>query len=241
MRDARVTILVCTHNDAATIDDALDSALAQTAPRTAVRVLVVDDASTDATPELLPRRREDGVAVVRLPMNRGLVGACNAGLERITTPFFLRLDGDDVLVPDAVEMLLDEADRAGADVVSCDRWEEHATGRRLRALGDPPHVSDLVAAGVLLPTALVRAIGGYRPLFWEEFDLYLRLLESGQCVQAHVARPLYVYRVGAEGAMTSDPAAVAAGWDELRKHWDDEVLRRHGLDADLAGVPGRAA
>lgn len=239
MSAERVTILVCTHDDAATIDDALDSALAQTASRADFRVLVVDDASTDATPERLRRRPE--VEVLRLPVNRGLVGACNAGLERIATPSFLRLDGDDELMPDAVEALLDRADEARADVVSCDRWEEYPSGRRLRALGEPPELRDLVAAGVLLPTALVRAVGGYRSLFWEEFDLYLRLLESGRCVQAHVARPLYVYRVGRDGAMTSDEAAVAAGWDELRDHWAADVLRRHGLAADEEGVPGRAA
>jgi glycosyltransferase involved in cell wall biosynthesis len=232
----RVTILVCTHDDGPTLGEALESALVQTAPRSDYRVLVVDDASTDDTPQVLRRFGPAGVEVVRLPVNAGLAGACNAGLERIATPSFVRLDGDDVLLPDAVEALLERADETGADIVSCDRWEEHPAGRRLRVLTEPPEVRDLVAAGTLLPTALVRAVGGYRPLFWEEYDLYLRLLEDADCVQAHVPRPLYVYRVGHAGAMTGDAGAVEEGWRELRGQWPEETLAQYGLGEERTTV-----
>jgi hypothetical protein len=107
-----------------------------------------------------------------------------------------------------------------------------------RSLDGPLDIALLVAAGTLFPSQLVRELGGYRDLFWEEFDLYLRLLESGQVRTAHVAEPLYAYTVGAHGRMTSSDDAADRGWAELRELWPAEVLERYGL-AGRSGVPGR--
>jgi glycosyltransferase involved in cell wall biosynthesis len=242
-RDSGIaTVLICTFNDGATVGSAIESALVQTAPRESYRILAVDDGSTDATPAVLHGYREEGVDVMRLPRNSGLVTACNEGLRMIGSPCFIRLDGDDRFEPELIESLLEARYICGADLVFTDRWERDAAGVRvLRRLGDLPTVGHLIAAGTLLPTRLVLELGGYRQLFWEEFDLYLRLLESGRCRTAHVARPLYTYSVGANGRMTSDGALVASGWRQLRDEWPLDVLARHGLDPLTAGVPDRAA
>lgn len=231
----QVTVLVCTYDDAETLPAALDSALAQTLPRERFAVLVVDDGSTDGTPEVLDRYRGEGAEIVRLPQNAGLPTAVNAGLARVSTPFFVRLDADDEFEPELLEALLEAAEREGANLVYPDRCEVAPDGSetvvRLRA---EPEVGLMVAAGKLLPSDLVRELGGYRDLFWEEFDLYLRLLESGSVRTAHVPRPLYRYSVGAAGRMTADADAVRRGWDELQDLWSADVLARYGLGADYA-------
>jgi glycosyltransferase involved in cell wall biosynthesis len=233
-RLSEATILVCTFNDEQTIGAAVESALAQTAP---ARVLVVDDGSTDGTPGVLARYH--GIRVARREQNRGLVFSCNEGLSLIETPFYVRLDGDDALEPGLVAALLGEASSSGANVVYTDRWEVMPDGSRVpRPLDGPLDVAMLVAAGTLFPAELVRSLGGYRDLFWEEFDLYLRLLESGGARFAHVPEPLYSYTVGAHGRMTSSDEAAERGWRELREIWPAEVLERYGL-AGRSGVPGR--
>ena len=100
----------------------------------------------------------------------------------------------------------ESADREKANFVYSDRIEVMHSGERTVQLGPQPEVGRMVAAGKLLPTGLVRRLGGYRKLFWEEIDLYLRLLESGEVRTAHVSRPLYRYRVG-RGGMTEPDAA----------------------------------
>ena len=234
----QVTVLVCVHNDEATIATALESALDQTAPRADYEVLVVDDGSDDATPDVLEPFRSRAVEVVRVEHNRGLVPACNEGLSRVSTPFFVRLDGDDGFEPGLIASLLAAADERGANVVTTDRWDVSAVGRAHRLLPSEVTVSELVAAGVLLPTGLVRELGGYRELFWEEYDLYLRLLESGRARFAHVPEPLYQYTVGTAGQLTSDVEAVERGWNELRALWGDAVLARYGLHG--GGSDGRS-
>lgn len=232
---ASVTVLLCTYDDAETLPAALDSTLAQTLPRERFEVVAVDDGSTDGTSAVLDAYEREGVGVVRLARNAGLPAAANAGLERIATPFFVRLDADDEFEPELLEALLETARRENANLVYPDRRETAADGtERIVRLGAEPEVGLMVAAGKLLPTALVRQLGGYRQLFWEEIDLYLRLLESGEVKTAHVPRPLYRYTVGSPGRMTTDAAAVRRGWDELRALWPAEVLVRHGLDTDYA-------
>jgi glycosyltransferase involved in cell wall biosynthesis len=229
MSEPALTVLVCTFNDQLTIADSLQSALAQTAAPSRYQVLVVDDGSTDATRWILEPYRER-IEVVQVPKNGGLATACNEGLRCIKSPYFVRLDTDDRFDPDLIASLLETREATGAELVVTDRWEQLPTGRRrLRRLGTPARVGELIAAGTLLPTRLVRDLGGYRELFWEEFDLYMRLFESGRCPVAHIPRPLYTYRVGASGRMTSDERTVATGWGQLRRQWPEPVLARHGL------------
>jgi glycosyltransferase involved in cell wall biosynthesis len=219
-----VTVLVCTYNDELTIADSLQSVLAQTAAPSRYRVLVVDDGSTDATRWILDRYQER-IEIVHMSENRGLVAACNEGLSRIETPFFLRLDTDDRLDPELLTALLECHGSTGADLVFTDRWEQLPSGRRqLCRLTNPPRIDQLIAAGTLLPTGLVRELGGYRDLFWEEFDLYMRLFHSGRCQIAHLPRPLYVYRVQRPDQMTADEQAIETGWRQLRDLWPGEAL-----------------
>jgi glycosyltransferase involved in cell wall biosynthesis len=236
-----VSVLLCTYNDEATIEAALQSALDQTADPGSYRVVAVDDGSTDATGRILDRfARGERVEVVHNESNRGLVPSCNIGLERIGTPFVVRLDGDDRFEAELVEELLRTSGRDGANLVYTDRWEVGEDGSRLhRRLSENIEVGELIASGTLLPTGVVKAVGGYRELFWEEFDLYIRLLETGECRTAHVGRPLYSYTVGAPTAMTSDARLIENGWRELRELWPRAVLDRYGLGDHVSGVPGR--
>ena len=226
MTEPTVTVLVCTYNDESTIADSLQSVLAQTAAPSRYRIVVVDDGSTDATRWILDAYR-DRLEIVQMTENQGLAAACNEGLSRIDTASFVRLDTDDRFDPELIASLLACRESSGADAVFTDRYEQLPDGRRrLRRLTDPLRIDELIAAGTLLPTGLVRELGGYRELFWEEFDLYMRLLQDGRCKIAHVARPLYVYRVLRPDQMTADEEAMRAGWQQLRELWPAEALNR---------------
>ena len=223
MSRQRVTILVSTAGGEATVGDALQSALVQTAPRGAYRVLVVDDAGTERAAGVLRRFRPAGVEVLRAAG----ADAGNAGLEHVTTPAYLRLGPGERLEPEALEALLDRADRTGADVVTCDRWDDGPGGMRLRLLTEPPLLGDVTATGTLLPADLVRAVGGYRAVRRRGADLLLRLVEELDCAQAHVPRPLFTHR----------PAEGDGDVEELRAVWPEATLARHGLapDAEVVG------
>ena len=95
--DVGVDVVIDNYNYAEFLPRALESARAQTHP--AVRVIVVDDGSSDGSRQLL-RDLGDDVEVV-LKENGGQGSALNAGFERCRGDVVIFLDADDLLHPQA--------------------------------------------------------------------------------------------------------------------------------------------
>ena len=110
-----------------------------------------------------------------------------------------------------------------------DRYETDAEGKRL-VRADPANLYSLIACGTLFRTEQLRAVGGYHSLYWEEYDLYLRLKPLGPFTR--VPRPLYTYRRH-QAAMTSNPETRRRGWRELAETWGAQALRAAGRHVDL--------
>lgn len=122
-----VTALLPVRNCAATLDAALESLHAQTHPLD--RCIVVDDGSTDSTPVLLEQwqKKWRALEVVRTP-GLGISRALNLGLERCTTEWVARMDGDDVCLPQRIESQLELAARdATLSLLGCEteHWPQH--------------------------------------------------------------------------------------------------------------------
>lgn len=92
-----VDIVVDNYNYAQYLPAAIASARAQTHPR--VRVIVVDDGSTDQSQALLEDYRDE--VTVLLKENGGQASALNAGFERCEGDVVIFLDADDTLAPTA--------------------------------------------------------------------------------------------------------------------------------------------
>jgi glycosyltransferase involved in cell wall biosynthesis len=112
-----LSIVMATYNRAATIARAVESVRQQTYPDW--DLIVVDDGSTDATTQVLQRFTDPRIRVVTHAVNRGVCAAKNTGLEHIRGEWFTTLDSDDEIVPDALEALLQCAQRTGATAVTC--------------------------------------------------------------------------------------------------------------------------
>ncbi|MET9964833.1 glycosyltransferase family 2 protein [Streptomyces sp. NPDC006356] len=130
-RAPQVGVIVIGYNDAAHVTTAVRSALAQ--GPVVGEVIAVDDCSTDASVDLLARlaATEPRLKVVRRRVNSGGCGSPrNTGLDRVTSPYVMFLDSDDVLPPGAVDALLTAATGADAQVAGglCVRRE--LPGRR---------------------------------------------------------------------------------------------------------------
>ena len=95
---ASVDIVIATYNRADTLGRAIDSALAQDYP--GVRVIVVDDGSTDDTPRVLAAFGDRITAIRQANAERG--AARNAGMASGQGELLLFLDSDDELLPGAV-------------------------------------------------------------------------------------------------------------------------------------------
>jgi glycosyltransferase involved in cell wall biosynthesis len=100
----KVTVVMCAYNRAREIGAALASALAQT--HADLEVLVVDDGSSDGTPDVAAAANDARVRVIRLPQNVGASAARNVGLDAATGDAVIVWDSDDRLYPSALERLV---------------------------------------------------------------------------------------------------------------------------------------
>jgi glycosyltransferase involved in cell wall biosynthesis len=100
-----VSVIIPTHDRAAVVTRAIDSALAQEGAE--LEVIVVDDASTDDTAEVIAARYGADARVVYISQERtGVAGARNAGLTRARGEFVAFLDSDDVWRPGKLALQL---------------------------------------------------------------------------------------------------------------------------------------
>lgn len=104
----RVTAVVVTYNRKALLRECLAALREQTRP--VDRILVVDNASTDGTGDML---REEDVDVLTLPDNQGGAGGFHEGMKRAHADgadWVWLMDDDTVVRPDALERLLGALD-----------------------------------------------------------------------------------------------------------------------------------
>ena len=101
-----VSAIIPTYNHGQYLGRALDSILAQAGigEQFDVEIIVVDDASTDATGEVI--RRYPQIRYLRQPTRRGVSAAKNAGLRASTGDYVSFLDADDTWLPEKLRLQL---------------------------------------------------------------------------------------------------------------------------------------
>jgi glycosyltransferase involved in cell wall biosynthesis len=109
MKAPRVTVLIDTYNYGQYIEEAVGSVLAQDFPVQEREILVVDDGSTDDTPERL-RKFGDAITCLRKE-NGGQASAFNFALQRARGKFVAFLDADDYWLPGKLQRIVEEFER----------------------------------------------------------------------------------------------------------------------------------
>ncbi len=118
MGKPKVSVIVPIYNIAPYLGRGVDAVLCQTLHN--IELILVDDGSTDNSASLCDdyAKADDRVTVIH-QKNIGLSGARNAGLDIMTGEYVSFIDGDDSVLPDMLESMLDQALRCNADAVMC--------------------------------------------------------------------------------------------------------------------------
>jgi N-acetylglucosaminyl-diphospho-decaprenol L-rhamnosyltransferase len=101
-----ITVLVVTWNGRHFLERCLDSLRRQSMADEAYEVLVVDNASTDGTAELLAADYPK-VRLVTSPVNTGFAGGCRLGMAATRAPTVVLLNNDAVAEPDFLERIIE--------------------------------------------------------------------------------------------------------------------------------------
>lgn len=168
--EPRVSVVIPVFNDEVTIGASLESAINQTVAE--IEIIVVDDASTDRTPEIVAEygARDPRIRLIRQPENMSAFQARRAGVFAARAPYLLFLDGDDELNPQAAQVSLATAEAKQADIVqfgieivmlsgsSGGSWEARSQPKHVELVGE-----DIVAK--LFPTGTPAAGQLWKYLF----------------------------------------------------------------------------
>jgi glycosyltransferase involved in cell wall biosynthesis len=114
-----VSILIPCYNAERWLAETVESALAQTWPRT--EIIIVDDGSRDNSLEVARHFESRGVKVIA-QSNRGASAARNAAHAASQGEWLQFLDADDLLAPDKIEQQMQLAASTGDGLVLCATW-----------------------------------------------------------------------------------------------------------------------
>jgi GT2 family glycosyltransferase len=202
----KVTVLIAVHDGEPYVRSALESVLAQTFDD--FELLVVDDASSDATVDIVRSLGDDRIRLLRNERNLGQVPSLNRGLAEAQGEYIARLDHDDWCRPDRLERqaaVLDGEPGVGLVGSWLDLIDEdgHKIGRLHERLDDYVgfvYATLIMRVYVAHPAAMfrrdaARAIGGYDESTGpsEDKDLFRRLLLERWDAR-NVPAPLLSYR-----------------------------------------------
>jgi glycosyltransferase involved in cell wall biosynthesis len=232
-----VTVVVPTRNRAEVLRVTLGSILRQRDVE--LRVVVVDEASTDETPEMLERLSDPRLEVVRHRRPHGVAAARNTGLGRVRTPWVAFCDDDDLWAPGKLTAqleLLDDDHRwcCGASVLVDEQLRviDHQRAISGDVLDELLRANTVPGggSGVVVDADLVREVGGFAEELRnsEDWDLWIRLAEQSPI--AGVDRPLVAYRIW-PGSKSRDMSRMEAAYEAITAR-HRELAERRGVTPD---------
>ena len=179
-----VSVIIPTFNRAWALKTAVDSVLAQTHDE--IEIIVIDDGSTDNTPDLLAGYGNQIQVFVQ--KNRGVSAARNLGIKRSHGDFIALLDSDDAWTPDKISRQIDFFDQ-NPDALVCQTEEIWIrNGRRVNPkvkhqkpsgmIFEPSlHLCLVSPSAVMIRKKLFELKGGFNEDFpvCEDYDFWLRI------------------------------------------------------------------
>jgi O-antigen biosynthesis protein len=221
---------------------------------TDVEVIVIDNASTDETLEMLSHFR-GYVRIICNDENRGFVDACNQGAAEARGRYLVFLNNDTVVLPGWLEALVETVERdervgavgslflypdgriqeAGAVVWSNGEafhygWGKSPEDRRFTFAREVDYCS---GASLLIRRELFEQLGGfdrrYAPAYYEDTDLCMGVRSLGYKVVYQPHSRLYHFEGATAG---TDPRAgfrrfQVVNRDKFREKWRDVLRREH--------------
>jgi glycosyltransferase involved in cell wall biosynthesis len=214
-----VSVVITTYNQARYIEDTLGTVFKQTDPP--LEVIVVDDGSTDETPNRLARFG-NRIRYIR-QKNQGVASSRNTGISHARGEYVALLDGDDLWEPDKLAVQITAAKNFPHSGIIVANGVEFDDGKILqpsllrdveRTLGlqknqviTVPYYEQALewnpiwtVSQVMIPRAVLQAIGPSDSTFrcGSDYDLYLRIGQHYD--MTFITQPLMKWRYLASSA-----------------------------------------
>jgi hypothetical protein len=256
-----VTVLMTVRNGQPFVKEAVVSVLTQS--HSDLRLLVLDNASTDGSRDDVRSFDDSRVELVALDRDLGQTGALNRGLSMIESPLVARMDADDVCMPERIARQMELLGRSGDEVavvgsgvrlISREGKAEGSWSGELRGRGEflfslLANTVPLYHPAVMFRREAVDEVGGYDPDFApaEDYDLWVKLALAGYSASV-LKEPLLKLRrhegQTSNTATTTQDRNVARARNKLMEGLgiadpSPELVSFFDLDMGIFDGPGR--
>jgi dolichol-phosphate hexosyltransferase len=186
-RAVKLSILMPVYNEAKTVQTVVKRALDVSFP-CLVELVIVDDASTDGTAELIDELHDDRLVKLRHPANRGKGAAIRTAAAAATGDFMVPLDADLEYQPEEIPKLLEPVLSGEAEVVYGSRgFGSHSAYSFWYVMGNKAvttfanvlfnaYIADLETCFKLMPLDLLRSLNISSDGFGMEAEITGKLL-----------------------------------------------------------------
>lgn len=229
-----LTVLMTVYNGEAFLRETVESILNQTYRD--FKFLVVDNASTDSSREIIRSFDDPRIQLASLPENIGQIPALNKGLSMIETPYIARMDADDISLTRRFEKQIAFLE-THPEVGVCGTHAIAFNGKQEILWEHPAHHED-IKVQLLFECCLVHPSVMMRKAFLDEYGLnYNELIGHSEdwelwqrCAKhfrlANISEVLVRYRIHCQSVsrQTLDRQHAAA------QMLDNASLRLLGLD-----------
>lgn len=200
-----ISVLLPVYNVASFVEEALLSICNQSYKN--LEIIVIDDCSTDNTFEIVKNlaTTDSRIKLYRNQENIKLVATLNKGLNYVTGEYIVRMDGDDISMPDRIERMFSYLNNhPTCSLVSTQVITIDENGSELGFSNLPtnetlikqvcPYISPILHIW-MCKTSLYKELHGYRDILGaEDYDFILRAISAGYNI-ANLSEYLYKVRI----------------------------------------------
>lgn len=213
------SVIITSFNRKKYLGRAIRSCLKQSLDKSRYEIIVVDDASTDGSQDILVGYKDKIVPII-LNKNVGVAEASNVGIRKALGRYVIRVDSDDYINENTLLFMTEILD-SNHDIgfVYCDHIRVDDNEKPIERVNlDTLDKLYRHGAGIMFRKSYLEDIGLYDKEFRnaEDFELLKRYLKNFDGYRLRV--PLYRYRIH-DGNMTKD--------EEERKDWETRVQKKN--------------
>ncbi len=217
-----VAVLLPAYNCEKYLREAIDSILSQSFKD--FHFYILNDGSTDTTEEIILSYSDKRINYIKNESNKGLIYTLNKGLELIQADYLLRMDADDIAMPERITKQVAFMEQY-KDIIVC--------GTQTRCFGDVnaetslPLCHDEIKTGLLFtnciahPTVILRLnrIKQYQLKYdsdfihIEDYELWVRVAKLGKL--ANMNEQLLNYRMEGQNITINNWSTRELGWKKV--------------------------
>lgn len=196
----KISVVMPVFNAESTVVDSVQSILKQTFRE--FEFIIINDGSTDQTCNYLDQINDDRVIIHSFKVNQGIVKSLNWGIDICRGDYVVRMDADDIALPDRLQTLVQHCQKMPQVDVFCSYVIKEASGSRF--VHKCPVENDQIRANLLFTNPLIHPatmikksvfeVDRYRLEYQyiEDYALWIQLLRSK--VFYCIPKELLIYR-----------------------------------------------